>query len=142
MPERLGPNPSRPRSYLILGGLTSLLFLASASVLGVHAQSGAVQTEQRVPTEAKPFIVERRSVVEGTKLDPRPRFELRFGEPREKCTTWRIEVWVQPDGHAVFDLKEPADKKVLLDAQFSPRHLELALGDADCNYRIRIERNK
>jgi hypothetical protein len=42
----------------------------------------------------------------------------------------------------VFDLKEPVDKSVILDSQFSSLHLELVLGDAECSYRIRIERNK
>lgn len=142
MRKRPGVNDNRKPSYSIWGGLALLLFLASASVLGVHAQSGAVQTEQRVPAEAKPFIVERRQIGEGTKADPWLRFELRFGESREKCRIWRFEARGQADGHAVFDLQEPADKSVILDFQFSPQHLEFVLGDAECNYRIRIERNK
>jgi hypothetical protein len=36
------------------------------------------------PIEAKPFIVERRQMGDGPKDGPWLRFELRFGEPREK----------------------------------------------------------
>ena len=49
---------------------------------------------------------------------------------------------MQTNGDAVFDLKEPADKTVLLSLENSERHIELVIGDAQCSYRIRIERNK
>lgn len=140
MRKPLGFNDDRKISYSVLGGLASLLFLVIAFALGVHAQPATDQ--RRALSEAKPFIVERQQIGEGTKTDPWLRFELRFGEPREKCRTWHFDVKGQADGHAVFDLKEPVDKSIILDSQFGPQHLEFVLGDADCNYRIRIERNK
>lgn len=138
MPPRLCLNGKRDIFFFILRGLMSLLLVSFVAV--AHAQPVTVQ--QRAPTEAKPFIVERLQIEDGAKTDPWLRFELRFGEPREKCRTWRFETRGQADGHAVFDLKEPVDQSVILELRDSPQHLELVLGDAECSYRIRIERNK
>lgn len=139
MQRRLIVNDSRKLSYSMWGGLVLLLLLALASFRIAYAQSGAAQTD--IPKEAQPFLVERSRIVDG-KRDPRFLTELRFGEARENCTVWRFEMSAKSNGHAVVELKEPDDKKVLLNLDFSPQSLELVLGDADCNYRIRIERNK
>jgi hypothetical protein len=112
--------------------------LSAASLFVAHAQLGP----PRAPAEAKPFIIERRQIGGGTTTDPWLRFELRFGEPLEKCRIWRFEAQGRADGHAVFDLKEPVDQSIILEMHDGPQHLELLLGDADCSYRIRIERNK
>lgn len=124
---------------------SSLARLSISVLLTVYtaiAYAQPVATEEGAATEAKPFIIERRQIGDGPKTDPWLRFELWFGERAEKCRPWRVEMQGQRDGHAVFDVKEPVDKSVILDSQFSPQHLEVVLGDADCNYRIRIERNK
>lgn len=97
---------------------------------------------QKVPLEATPIIVEHRKTIAGATFDTRFRFEMSLGEPRDKCAVWRIESWARPDGRVVFQLNDPADKKVLLDSQYDPRFVEFIVGDAECNYRIRIERNK
>lgn len=137
MSPPLGVN--RRNFYLTCGA--SLLLSIAAFVLVAYAQSTGVQSGWR-PAEVKPYLIERRQIGDGPKADPWLRFELRFGEAREKCRTWRFETRGQADGHAVFDLKEPVDKSVILELQDSPQHLELVLGNAECSYRIRIERNK
>lgn len=138
MRKRSGPKGGRKASHLIRRSFASLLLVAAVFVPIVHAQSGPpAWPRQRSSDEARPVIVERRAVG-----DPRPRIELRFGEPWERCTTWRFETWVQTNGDAVFELKEPADKTVLLGLENSERHIEFVIGDAQCSYRIRIERNK
>lgn len=115
---------------------------AEPGIVRTNPPSASSEDSRRSPTEAKPFIVERRQIGDGPKTDPWLRFELRFGEPREKCRTWRFETRGQADGHAVFDLNEPFDESVISVSQFGSQHIELVLGDAECSYRIRIERSK
>ena len=80
MRKRSGPKGIRKVSHAIRRSLASLLLLAAVFVPIVHAQSGPpAWPRQRSSDEARPVIVERRTVG-----DPRPRFELRFGEPRER----------------------------------------------------------
>jgi hypothetical protein len=97
---------------------------------------------RKIPTDAAPYIVERRRKIDNATFDSRLRFEATLGQPREGCATWRIESWVRPDGRLIFQLNDPADKKVVMDGQFDQRYLEFTLGDPECNYKIRIERNK
>ena len=97
---------------------------------------------QDVLKQATPVVVERRKIVEGTTFDPRFRFEMSLGEQQAGCAIWRIETWSRPDGRLVFQLNDPAEKNVLLDVRYDPQFVEVVLGDKDCNYRIRIERNK
>ena len=130
------------RACLLLVGLVSLSVLGVAIAWRAYAQPAAASSEQVAPNEAEPFVVERRRILEGQKLDPRPRFELRPSAAGTTCTMWRFEAWSQLNGHAVFELKEPVDKKVILDTEFNRDSIELVLGDSDCSYRIRIERNK
>ncbi len=114
------------------------LLLLAAFVADAQAQSGPpALPRQRSSDEVNPLFIERRTVG-----DPRSRFELRFGAPGERCQTWRAEISSQPNGDAVFELKEPADKKVLRDLAYGERHVEYVVGDEQCNYRIRIERSK
>lgn len=119
------------RIWSVLG---SVLLLAAVVVLRADAQTArSAQNAQN----AEPYLVERKQIG-----DPRSRFELRFGEARDKCTAWRLETIGRPDGYAVLEVKEPADRTVLLEAQMSQQHLELIVGDDACSYRVRIERNK
>ncbi len=120
-----------------VGRLAVLLFLSLVTFGIAYAQSDAVPS----PTQKKPFIIEQSDITDG-KRDPRSRFYLLFGEARENCTAWRFETSALTNGYAVLELKEPADKKAMLKLAASEQHLELVLGDANCNYRITIERVK
>lgn len=112
-----------------------LVLLATMAALRVDAQTA--NSPQISPDSANPYLVEQRQIG-----DPRPRFELRFGEPQKTCTSWRLEATGQADGYAVLDVKEPADKKVILDIQSETKSMRFVIGDVACNYRITIERNK
>jgi hypothetical protein len=137
--KRLRITNSRELSYPIAGMVAFLLLLTLASFQVANAQSAPNPAETR--KEARPLFIERSQFVDG-KRDPRLRLEFLFAEPRENCTAWRFETSVQSNGHAIFELKEPGDKKVVLSSDFGERHLEFVLGDADCSYRVRIERIK
>ena len=137
--KRLRIANSRDLFFPVAGVVALLLLLTLVSFRMAYAQSEPAAAETR--KEARPLFIERSEFIDG-KRDPRIRFELLFAEDRENCTAWRFETSVQSNGHAIFELKEPRDKKVVLNSDFSEQHLEFGLGDADCNYRIRIERNK
>jgi len=97
---------------------------------------------RNIPTDATPYVIERRKIINNATFDSRLRFEATLGQLREGCATWRIETFVRPDGRLIFQLNDPADKKVVLDGRFDQQHLEFVLGDPECNYKITIERNK
>lgn len=138
MRKRSGPGSDRRVACTIWRSLACGLVLTAVVASHLHAQSGPpALPRQGSSDDATPVIVERRTVG-----DARARFELRFGAPWERCQVWRAETWSQPNGDAVFELKEPADKKVLLGLARGERHAEFVIGDAECSYRIRIERNK
>ena len=139
MRERLPDNRNRKLSCSVAGGLALLFLLGPASIRIVHAQSKPILSETR--NEAHPYVVERSRIVQG-KRDPRVRFDLLFGEARANCTAWSFETSAQPNGRAIFELKQPVDANVVLKLDSSPQHIEFVLGDADCNYRVRIERIK
>lgn len=119
-------------------GMFPFLTVLPLAAFGIaYAQSSAVPS----PAQKKPFIIEQSDITDG-KRDPRSRFYLMFGEARENCTAWRFETSALTNGYAVFELKDPSDKKAVLKLAASEQHLELVLGDANCNYRITIERVK
>lgn len=70
------------------------------------------------------------------------RLEAQLGEASQGCMPWRVETFVRPDGRLVFQLNDPADQKAIVDSKYDTESLEFVLGDAKCNYRVRIERNK
>lgn len=127
-----------------------LLIAVLALEQPAYAQSGAIPAAEagkpielrKIPTHAAPYIIERRKIIDSATFDSRLRFEATLGQPREGCATWRIESWLRPDGRLIIQLNDPADKKVILDGQFDERYLEFIVGDSECNYKIKIERNK
>jgi hypothetical protein len=132
-------------------GLMFLLLAACPMAQAADDQSGNVPSAppgaapvapRKIPTDAVPYLVERRKNLQGASFDMRRRIEMNLGEPRQGCAAWRIEYSAQPDGRVIFQLNDPADKKVLLDEQYDSRSLEFVIGDKKCNYRIRIERNE
>ncbi|MGI8525850.1 MAG: hypothetical protein ACR2K5_06645 [Pseudolabrys sp.] len=118
-----------------------LLVLLLAPAARGQAQTPAVEVTRPDGSPAIPYIVERRQAGEAG-LDPRRRLEMRLGNPRAGCPAWQIETAALRDGRVIFQLNEPADKSVILKNQYDPAYVELVIGDADCNYKIRIERNK
>lgn len=137
--KRLRMTHIRELFYPVAGTVALFLLLASAFVRMTYAQSELIPAETR--KEARPILIERSEFIDG-KRDPRVRIHLLFGEPRENCPVWRFETSAQSNGRAMFELKEPGDKNVVLSSDFGERHIEFVLGDPGCNYRIRIERNK
>jgi hypothetical protein len=142
------------RCALRVGALAFMMTLVCAPP--VHAQvtqvqgteeaqstpAGESQKSRRLLTEAIPSIVERRAVFEGVTYDPRFRFDIQLGDPKQDCATWRVESFVRPGGRMVFQLNDPGDAKVLQDWKYAEKSIEFVLGDANCSYRIRIERHK
>lgn len=137
-----------------VGALTFVLTLVCAppgraqvtQVEGTDAaqstQAGESRKSPRQLMEAVPFIVERRAVFEGVTYDPRFRFEIQLGDPMRDCAPWRVETFVRPGGRMVFQLNDPGDAKVLQDLKHEGNSIDFVLGDANCSYRIRIERHK
>jgi len=130
-------------AFLLLAALTleQSAYGQSRNIPAPPATSKPIEL-RNIPTDAAPYIVERRKIIDNATFDSRFRFETALGQPREGCATWRIESWLRPDGRLIFQLNDPADKKVVLDGQFDQRYLEFTVGDPECNYKIRIERNK
>jgi hypothetical protein len=118
-----------------VGRFGFLIFPLLAGLGIAYAQPGAAESE----IQKQPYLIERSDLADG-KRDPRVRIYLLFGELRENCTVWRFETSTQSNGHAMFELKEPGDKNVVLKSDSSDQHLELVLGDVGCSYRISIER--
>src|SRR5437764_1032858 len=60
-----------------------------------------------------PVKVERREITDGA-YDPRRRAVLNLGGFREGCPPWRFELSGKEDGTAVFQVIEPADRRIIL----------------------------
>ncbi|TAK49742.1 MAG: hypothetical protein EPO23_00465 [Xanthobacteraceae bacterium] len=125
------------RMRAFLRGAAGLMLAAMlAPVPAVMAEAGGGKPEsQRTPAEVSPYLVER-------SFDTRRRLEALLGEAWQGCMPWRIETFVRPDGRLVFQINDPADQKAIVDWKYDSQSLEFVLGDAQCNYRLRIERNK
>lgn len=57
---------------------------------------------------------------------------------REGCQTWRFEVSALPDGQIVFQINEPADRRVILAGRWGEQAYEYVIGDPVCYFRVTI----
>lgn len=127
---------------------SAVLLTVLAPRLMAQAPTGRVELPAAEPwrrapgQEVVPALVERRSLSPDDPAESLLSFELRMGGPRTGCAPWRFGTWGLPDGRVIFQIDERTDRKVLLSQDIGGDHLDLIVGDAICNYRVRIERNR